>query len=136
MCCSPTQLGELFYFNKGNVDMRSMTGFLAAGLAVCLVAVALHAEDKKAKYTIKEVMQKAMKGGLCKKVASGKASPAEKDELVTLFTALCENKPPKGDEAAWKTRTSALVAAAKSGNGKQLGKAANCATCHKAFKPS
>lgn len=84
----------------------------------------------KAKFTNKEVMAKAMKGGLCSKVASGKASDAEKAELVELFTALHANAPKKGDAASWKTKTEALLAAAKSGDGKALKAAANCKACH------
>ena len=67
-------------------------------------------DDKKA--TIKEVMQVAMKGGLCKKVAKGEASAEEKKKLAGLFAALHENKPPKGEQASWDEKTKALVDAA------------------------
>ncbi|MCI0681586.1 MAG: hypothetical protein L0Y71_05750 [Gemmataceae bacterium] len=95
---------------------------------------------EKAKHTIPEVMAKAMKGGLCKKVATGKASDDEKKELVELFTSLTKNKPPMGDEKAWKKRTTALLEAAKkaaagdAAGPKALGKLANCAACHKEHK--
>lgn len=84
--------------------------------------------------TIKEVMKKAMKGGLCGKVASGKANEDEKKELIALFTDLGKNKPPKGDETAWKEKTKALLDAAKADDGKALKKAANCKACHDVFK--
>lgn len=103
-------------------------------------SVVTTAEDEKPKHTIKEVMKTCMKGGLCKKVADGKASEEEKKELVAQFEALAGNKPPKGDEAAWKEKTAALLAAAKDcaagkdGAGAALGKAANCMACHKDHK--
>lgn len=88
----------------------------------------------KDKVTIKVVMQKAMKGGLCKKVASGEANEAEKKELVELFTALAKNEPPKGDAASWKEKTKALLDAAKANDGAALKKAADCAACHSEHK--
>jgi surface antigen len=96
--------------------------------------------DKKPKFTISQVMKKAMKGGLCGKVASGKASDDEKKELVELFTALSMNTPPKGEADDWKAKTGALVSAAKAavenkdGATAALKKAANCAACHKLHK--
>ncbi len=119
--------------------MRSVKFVVLGVFALALLStVSLLAEEKdkeKPKFTIKEVMQKAMKGGLCVKVAKGKASDEEKTELVALFTALGQNKPPKGDAKAWATRTKALVDAAKSADGKALGKAADCKSCHEAFRP-
>jgi hypothetical protein len=97
------------------------------------------AQDEK-KATIKEVMQVCMKGGLCKKVASGEASAEEKKKLAGLFAALHENKPPKGEQASWDEKTKALVDAAndvlagKEGAGASLQKAANCMACHSAHK--
>ena len=111
---------------------------IALGLAAVLsMTFILNSEvvgGGKAKHTIGEVMKVAFKGGLCGKVAGGKASDAEKAQLVELFTSLAANKPPKGDEASWKEKTGALLAAAKAGDGAALKKAANCAECHKAHK--
>src|SRR5437899_2930082 len=102
-------------------------GLIAGG--VCLFAFALLLDGNvqggdKDKITIKLVMQKAMKGGLCGKVASGKADDAEKKQLVEYFTALTKLEPPKGEADAWKTRTTALLDAAKAGDGAALKKAA------------
>ena len=118
--------------------------FVAAGLVVALSYLLLvtenHAGDK-ADFTISEVMAKAQKSGLFKKVASGKADDDEKKELVKLYTALSQNSPPKGDEKEWKKLTSDMVKAAKavaSGDekaGKTLQKlGGNCAGCHGKFK--
>jgi hypothetical protein len=104
-----------------------------AVLTLGMVSLSL-AADEKPKYTIKEVMKEAMKGGLCKKVATGKASKEEKDKLLEMFKALTQNKPPKGESDSWKTKTDALVSAANGDDGKALGKAANCMACHEVHK--
>lgn len=108
------------------------TGVLA--LFGMVLVVNMNDAQDKAKFTISEVMKKAMKGGLCGKVASGKASDEEKMQLVELFTALAANPCPKGDAKSWKSKTDALVSAAKSADGKALKAAANCGACHKAHK--
>lgn len=89
---------------------------------------------------IKAVMKEAMKGGLCKKVAEGKASDDEKEKLVSLFENLSKAKPPKGDEESWTKKTNSLLKSAKGvakGNEKAvaaLKKAANCKACHDVHK--
>jgi surface antigen len=90
--------------------------------------------------TIKKVMKAAMKGGLCKKVADGKATPEQKKELLELFDSLAKATPPKGEEASWGTKTKALVDAAhgavdgKTTASAQLKTAANCKACHDVHK--
>jgi hypothetical protein len=101
-------------------------------VAMMFLVGAQAAQDSK--FTNKEVMQKAMKGGLMNKVASGKASDDEKKLLVDLFSSLHDNTPKKGDPENWKKMTDALVKAAKDGDGKALKLAANCMACHKEFK--
>ncbi len=110
-------------------------------LAFGWVALSLvNAEDEKPKHTTKEVMKLAHKGGLMKKVVDGKATDAEKKQLVELYTSMAGNKPPKGDAEAWKEKTDAVVAAAKAaaegkeGAGPLLQKATNCMGCHSAHK--
>lgn len=121
--------------------MRNMKYFAMAILAVAVLAcVTVFQAADEPKYKIKDVMQKCMKGGLCKKVADGKASDDEKKTLVEYFTELGKNKPPKGEEASWKEKTKALVDAASEcakgteGAGKKLGAAASCMGCHSAHK--
>jgi surface antigen len=113
--------------------------FLAGAVGVLSLAFFMGGSDAgekgkdKDKLTIKQVMQKAMKGGLCGKVASGKASEEEQKELVALFTAMAANTPPKGDADSWKEKCEALIKGAKEG-GAALKKAADCAGCHGAHK--
>ena len=123
-----------------------MRKLLLAGLVVACgwVAVSLTSgagEDEKPKFTTKQVMKGAhAKGKLKDKVVAGTASAEEKKQLVEMYTALAANKPPKGEEASWKEKTAALLAAAKDaeagkdGAGAALGKAANCMACHSAHK--
>ena len=112
-----------------------MKYLLASTIALVAMVVLVSAQAAQdSKFTNKEVMQKAMKGGLLNKVKSGKASDDEKKLLIDLFTALHDNTPKKGDPDNWKKMTDALVAAAKSADPKALTAAANCAACHKEFK--
>jgi hypothetical protein len=111
-------------------------------LAVALgSAASLRAEDE---VTIKDVMKKAHQGkpSLLQKATGPKATDEDKKMLLELYQALGKNKPPKGDEDAWKKRTDAIVAAAKDlvagakGAGPKLSKAAACGACHGAHKAS
>ncbi|MGE3805796.1 MAG: hypothetical protein AB7K24_14065 [Gemmataceae bacterium] len=111
---------------------------LLVGMLVLGLYASAYAQDD---IEIKDVMKEAMKGGLCKKVATGKADKAEKEKLLKLFQAMAKQKPPKGDAESWKAKTGALVAAAQAAvkddkdAGKKLQAAANCAACHKVHKP-
>jgi surface antigen len=114
-----------------------LRGLIAGGMCVFALALVMDGSvsgGDKDKVSIKVVMQKAMKGGLCTKVATGKANEDEKKQLVELFTAMSKNEPPKGDAESWKAKTKALVDAAKAGDGDALKKAANCAACHSEHK--
>lgn len=90
---------------------------------------------------IADVMQEAMKGGLCKKVVEGQASADEKARLLELFKGLAENDPPKGEADSWKEKTAALVKGAEAAvkgeptAGDMLKGAANCKACHDVHRP-
>ncbi len=123
--------------------MRLVIAMCAVGIAAGgMFAASSKAEEGKKddKETIEHVMKKCMKGGLCKKVASGKASDEEKAELLKNFKALAAAKPEKGTEASWKAKTTALVKGAqaavddKPNAGALLMKAANCKACHSVHK--
>ena len=123
--------------------MRNLV-LLTAAFALALAAivnVSTAQDDKKPEYSIKDVMKKCMKGGLCKKVASGTASAEEKKQLLAMFKAMAAQKPPKGDAKSWKKRAGALVRGANLAvKGEQekatkvLKRAANCKKCHTAHK--
>jgi hypothetical protein len=112
---------------------------VVVGLGWLALTLSGVAQDNK-KIEIKEVMQTAMKGGLCTKVAKGEASAEEKKKLAGLFAALHEAKPPKGEAESWNAKTKALVDAAndvlagKEGAADKLKAAANCMACHSAHK--
>lgn len=124
--------------------MRTFKYFLLATLIAVGFGLGVFqaAFEDKPKYTIPEVMKTAHAGkdALLKKVGAGTASKEDKEKLVELYTALGQNKPPKGDDKDWKKRTDALLTAAKDvlagkeGSADQLKKAANCMGCHNAHK--
>jgi hypothetical protein len=110
--------------------------------AACLVAVgglAVAAQETKA---IKEAMA-AHKGqdSMVNKIISGKGSDEEHKKLLALYEAMAGQKPPMGDEASWKAKTSELIAAAKEvvekkpGATDHLKKASDCKACHSVHKP-
>ena len=120
-----------------------MRKFLVAFVIVAfgwVVITVTGTAQEKAKYTTKEVMQKAHKGGLMKKVSEGKATDDEKKQLVAFYEALDANKPPKGDEAEWKVKTTAILAAARAAaegdaaTAAKLSAAVKCMECHQAHK--
>jgi hypothetical protein len=126
--------------------MRTVLAFVGAALlGVALGAGTFQAAEakkpKKPKYTIKQVMETAHKEKLLNKVADGKADKDEKKELLELYVALSQNKPPKGTLKDWKKRTGAMVAAAKAvvagkkGAEKKLGATVDCMACHMRHRP-
>jgi hypothetical protein len=127
--------------------MRTVKYFALAVLTLGLVAGLgfYRAQGEKPKFTIKEIMDKAHEGeednALRDKAIAGKATKQEKEELLTLYTALSQNKPPKGDAKAWKERTDKIVAAAKDlaagkeGSTAALKTATNCGDCHNVHRP-
>ncbi len=95
------------------------------------------------KYTIKEIMAKAHKGGkksLLFKIAAGMGEKKDAEQLLDLYQELAKNKPPQGEAASWKKKTDAMVAAAKEvvagkeGSGKKLQMSVNCMGCHSVHK--
>ena len=92
------------------------------------------------KYTLKEVMGKAHKEGLLKKVTAGDASAEAKSQLLDLYVAMYDHEAPKGDAGSWTEKTSAAVVGAakvvlgQDGAEDALKKAVNCGACHKAHK--
>ncbi|MEO1529650.1 MAG: hypothetical protein AAFX06_29875 [Planctomycetota bacterium] len=122
---------------------KKITTAMACALAFAFIgmpALAADDDDKKPKYSTKQIMKEAFKGPLVKKVSSGKASDEEKKKLHEMLVALAKNKPKKGEEDSWKELTAALVKAGKAAvdgqadAGAMLKKAANCKACHSKHK--
>ena len=122
----------------------TLTACLAATLAGSALVWQLNAAD--AKDPIKEVMKayhKAPKGvdPVCKKAVDGKASPEEVKKLVDGYKVLATAKPPKGDDASWKEKTTKLLAAAQAlqsgapDGAAKYKEAVNCKACHSVHKP-
>lgn len=113
--------------------------FAAIGLLAVGLTSVRAADDAaaKPKYSISEVMKKGFKGNtaLVKKITAGTATAEDKKLFVEYCTALAANKPEKGDEADWKTRTAALLKASQDieKGEKDLAavkKATTCKACH------
>ncbi len=104
--------------------------------------LSLHAADKP-KHSIKEVMEQGFKGktSAAARVGKGEGTKDDFKLLAELTRDLPLNTPEMGDAKAWKTKTTALAAAAKAlADGKagaleQWKEAANCKACHTDHKP-
>jgi len=124
----------------------AFSAFFALTLGSMIGAGAVLAEEDKAKpkYTMKEIMTKGHKGrrSLVRRITEGgEYTDADVKQLLAYYEALALHKPERGDMESWKTKTAALVAAAKklAGGDKsaipELKKAANCKACHEPHKP-
>ena len=102
----------------------------------------LHAADKP-KHSIKEVMEQGFKGktSAAARVGKGEGTKDDFKLLAELTRDLPLNTPEMGDAKSWKTKATALAAAAKAlADGKagaleQWKEAANCKACHTDHKP-
>ncbi len=111
-------------------------------IALTLLLVVASLGSASADSAIKDVMKKDFKpeDAIAKKVGKGEATDAELDTLIKGVAAMSAATPPKGDKAAWSTKTKALSAAlakvkAKDASGiSEFKKANNCKTCHDVFK--
>lgn len=128
--------------------MQKLRFTIAAAIATTVAAGTLVWQTQAAdsKDAIKEVMKayhKVLKGmdPTCKKAADGKATPEELKKLVAGYTAMAAAKPPQGDAASWKEKTSKLLAAAQAleksapDAAAKYKEAVNCKACHTAHKP-
>jgi|SRR6185295_13786761 len=110
--------------------------------AVLSLAVLLGAAAQDKPKSIKDVM-KAHKGddSVVAKSASGKGTEEDHKKLLEFYEFMATQKPPQGDEASWKAKTSALIAASKDLIEKKAGaadafkKASDCKGCHSVHRP-
>lgn len=114
--------------------MRTVKFFGLA--ALCLAAIGLSINAAADTKSIKEVMKGGNFKKCCEAANKKGASEADKKAFADLCESLAANKCPKGEEASWKAKTSALVAASKAlvagdkDAGKKVGAAVNCKACH------
>ncbi len=122
----------------------SIVTTVAAAIAASFLVTNLHAADgDNATKKFMKDFHKAPKGvdPVCKKAADGKATPDELAKLVAGYKAMCSAKPPKGDEASWKEKTSKVLEAAMAlqkgaaDGAAKYKEAVNCKACHSAHKP-
>ena len=113
---------------------------IAAGLASLVVLLGAAQEYK----SIKEAMEATHKGkeSLVAKIRDGKGTDEDNKKALAVWEFISSQKPPKGDEASWKSKTSALVAAAKDLVDKKPGAldkvkaTSDCKSCHSVHKPN
>ncbi len=128
---------------KKTITLSIIAGAVAALAGSILVSTLHAAEESNPTKEFMKKFHKAPKGvdPICKKATDGKASPAELAGLVAGYKAMTTAKPPKGDEASWKEKTSKVleaVVALQKGAADGVAKykeAANCKACHTAHKP-
>lgn len=119
---------------------------IASALLLAGSIPVLHAAEdltKKEPADILDVMEWAHKGreSTAAKVRDGKGTKDEVATLLRFYQFMAKQKPPQGDDASWKEKTAALVAAAeKLKKGDVDGvetykKAVNCKACHDVHKP-
>jgi hypothetical protein len=129
---------------EGRMMLR--TGVL---VSCSLVTLTLSFAEEKPKPTISKIMKQAFlspynrgsTNNLDNKLLQGRATEAEKKELLELLTTLSQSTPPKGNLDDWKKRTTEFVAATKALiAGEEMAKerfvkARNCKECHLQHRP-
>lgn len=120
--------------------MRRFGSLFALLLAGLIAVQAVGAAPVEPTNSIKDVMKKAHKDGLLKKVLDGQASDEEKKQLLDLYIDMLEGVPEKGEQSAWLMAAGRSVVAAgkvvvgREGSMAELKEATNCKACHDVFK--
>jgi hypothetical protein len=136
-----------FYRQKTmKVFWKSVVPAMAFACSLALLQTALTAAEGEKDSPTKAFMKKyhkAPKGedNVAQKFMKGTATPEEVKGLVAGYQAMTKAKPPQGDEASWKEKTSKLASAAvalqkgQAGAQEQFKQAVDCKACHMAHKP-
>jgi hypothetical protein len=128
--------------------MRTLLCGVVVSLATVLIVDQTGAKNLAPK-SIKDVMTEAHKAPekgkppLCGKASNGLASRDELKLMISLYEDMAKQKPPVGEEEAFKKKSDALVIATKKlaedPTDKEAiagyKKAVNCAACHSVHKP-
>jgi len=122
--------------------MKSLSFLCSAVFATVALTTGVRAEEdgpiaKSMKYT-----HKAPKGEkkISEKIIEGTASEEEIKKTLELYKAALDEKPPKGEQAAYKEKMTKLIAATEDVAAKKDGAAAeyktavNCKACHNDHK--
>jgi hypothetical protein len=133
--------------------MKALSKFLivsAATVALTLTFLSAYAADADNKDNkespTKAFMKKYHKAPrgtdpIAKRAQDGKATPQELKDLAAGYHAMAKDKPPQGDAASWKEKTTKLASAADAlvkgepGAPERYKEAVNCKACHEAHKP-
>ena len=115
---------------------------ISAGLFTGVALNSFAEEKKEGGNPVKKVMKEKFKGdtSIIKKATKGELTKEEVAALLADVKSICACKPAKGDEASWKEKTGALVAAleklekGEAGAGEAVKTAANCKACHDVHK--
>lgn len=116
----------------------ALIAILGSSLATNLIGA--NSPTLEPENTIKEVMQKAHKKGLHKKVVGGEATAEEKATLLGLYIDMFESTPEKGERSEWMMAAGPAVLAAgkvvagREGSIEALKQAMDCKACHDKFK--
>ena len=130
--------------------MKALLKFLiattvTASLSLTLLTTTRAADSEKDNPT-KEFMAKYHKAPrgtdpVAKRATQGKATPEELKALAEGYHAMTKAKPPEGDMASWKEKTTKIASAANAlvkGEPDAVERykaAANCKACHDVHKP-
>jgi len=131
--------------------MKAISKFLIAsiaGAALSLTFLSVNAadsgdnKDSPTKAFMKKY-HKAPRGTdpIAKRAQDGKATPQELKELAAGYHAMAKDKPPQGDAASWKEKTTKLASAADAlvkgdpDAPARYKEAVNCKACHEVHKP-
>jgi hypothetical protein len=126
--------------------MRNGAGVVALFLALSAGTVSAQQGKKKepppSAKPIKDIMERTHKekGALVFRVRDAESSDDDNKKLLAEYQRLATYKPPLGDEAVWKKRTGAAIAAIqdlvdkKPGAVERVRSATECSGCHNAHR--
>ncbi len=112
------------------------------GIGSVILALLMLGAASQAK-TVKEIMARTHKGrdNIASEVRNGLGTPDDAKKLLAEYRTLASLKPPLGDEASWKRRTGAVIAALtdlvdkKPGAVDRVHSTTECRFCHEAHRP-
>ena len=123
---------------------RSSLVVALLAVAALLAVPAIHSfADDNAKEVIEGAMNKFHKGkeAPIQAIIAGKADEAALKAFLEAYEGMAKVKPPQGDEASWKAKTSAVIDATNGLIAKKPDAAAafktatDCKACHSVHKP-